>query len=398
MRTALHLTWRSRVSSCLAPEGVTLSKTIVLSANSDWNIANFRQGLIRALRSAGYEPAVIAPQEPAADARMRELGVQRFSVRIERSGANPFSDLQLFAQYRRLLKRLRPAGYLGFTIKPNIYGSLAAASLGIPAIPNVSGLGTAFIRQGALQQIVTRLYRTAFRRVPVVFFQNDEDRDLFLRHRIVRREQARVLPGSGVDLKRFGPAPQAANRATFLLIGRLLGDKGIREFVEAARLLAPELPDARFQLLGPIDEGNRTAISRNQLDCWVAEGAIEYLGTTDDVRPFIAAATAVVLPSYREGLPRSLLEAAAMARPLVATDVPGCRDVVREGVNGFLCRVGDPVSLAGAMRRLAQLRPEQRLAMGEAAQRGVQQRFSEEFVVRAYLEVLASLPSPGLGT
>ncbi len=392
------MTWRSRVSSCLAPEGVTLSKRIVLSANSDWNIANFRLGLIRALRGAGYEPVVIAPQDPAADARMRELGVERFSVRIERSGANPFSDLQLFAHYRRLLKQLRPAAYLGFTIKPNIYGSLAAVSLGISAIPNVSGLGTAFIREGPLQQIVTRLYRMAFRRVPVVFFQNEEDRQLFLDRRIVRREQARVLPGSGVDLERFGPAPQSANPAIFLLIGRLLGDKGVREFVEAARLLGPELPNARFQLLGPIDEGNRTAISRSELDSWVTEGAIEYLGITDDVRPFIAAATAVVLPSYREGLPRSLLEAAAMARPLVATDVPGCRDVVCDGVNGFLCTLGDPASLAGAMRKLAELQPEQRLAMGEAAQRGVRQRFSEEFVVHAYLEVLASLHPPRLGT
>lgn len=377
---------------------MTLSRTVILSANSDWNIANFRQGLIRALRGSGYEPVVVAPKDSAAEARMRELDVQRVPVPIERSGVNPLSDLRLFAGYRRLLKRLRPVAYLGYTIKPNIYGSLAAASLGIPAIPNVSGLGTAFIRQGPLQHIVTRLYRLGFRRAPVVFFQNDEDRQLFVERRIVRREQARVLPGSGVDLERFAPALLPADPPTFLLIGRLLGDKGIREFVEAARLLGPELPNARFQLLGPVDEGNGTAISRRELDSWAADGVVEYLGTTDDVRPFIASATAVVLPSYREGLPRSLLEAAAMARPLVATDVPGCRDVVEDGLNGFLCIVRDPVTLADAMRKMAELRPEQRLAMGEAARRKVQEKFSEEFVVRAYLDVLAALDATKSGT
>jgi glycosyltransferase involved in cell wall biosynthesis len=372
-------------------------RTIVLSANSDWNIANFRPGLIRALRKAGYEPIVIAPQDPAADLRMRELDVERIPVCIDRSGLNPWSDLKLFMKYRGLLKRLRPHAYLGYTIKPNIYGSLAAASLGIPSIPNVSGLGTAFIGGGPLQQVVTGLYRIGFRRAPVVFFQNAEDRQLFVDRRIVRTDQARVLPGSGVDLERFVPAPPPKGPPSFLLVARLLRDKGVIEFVEAARLLHSILPGARFQLLGPIDPGNRTAISRAQLDGWVEEGMIDYLGTTDDVRPFIAAASAVVLPSYREGLPRSLLEAAAMARPMIAADVPGCRDVVEDGVNGYLCAVRDAASLAGTMRCLAELPIAQRLAMGEAARRKVQERFSEELVVGAYLDVLAGLNPPESG-
>jgi len=348
-------------------------------------------GLIRALKDAGYEPVVIAPQDHAAEARMQALGVERIPVRIDRSGANPWADLRLLARYRALLRQLRPAAYLGYTIKPNIYGSLAAASLGIPALPNVSGLGTAFIRGGALQGVVTALYRVGFARAPVVFFQNDEDRQLFVARRIVRADQARVLPGSGVDLERFAPASPPPDPLTFLLIARLLRDKGVVEFADAARSLRAELPNARFQLLGPIDEGNRTAISRAELDSWVRDGVIEHLGTTDDVRPSIAAASAVVLPSYREGLPRSLLEAGAMARPLIATDVPGCRDVVEEGVNGYLCRARDARSLAQAMRRFADLPPAERLAMGDAGRRKVQERFSEEFVVRAYLDVLAGL-------
>ena len=366
-------------------------RTIVLSANSDWNIANFRQGLVRALRSAGYEPVVIAPQDPGADQRIHALGVERIRIAIDRAGLNPLADFRLILRYRALLKRLRPAAYLGYTIKPNIYGSLAAASLGIPALPNVSGLGTAFIRGGPLQALVSLLYRVGFARAPVVFFQNDEDRSLFVSRSIVRPDQARVVPGSGVDLDRFAPMPLPEGPPAFLFIGRLLRDKGVAEFVEAARLLRAEYPDARFRLLGGLDEGNRTGIRQPELNSWLAEGIVEHLGTTDDVRPHIAAATAVVLPSYREGLPRSLLEAAAMERPLIASDVPGCRDVVDDGINGFLCSVRDAGSLAEAMRQLLQLPRPQQLAMGKAGRRRVQERFSEAAVVRAYLDVLAGL-------
>jgi glycosyltransferase involved in cell wall biosynthesis len=392
MRTAALSTWRFRASNCSAPEGAAATpRTIVLSANSDWNIANFRPGLICALRGAGYDPVVIAPQDPAADDRMRELDVERIPIRIDRSGLNPVADLRLLADYRRLLGRIQPAAYLGFTIKPNIYGSMAAATLGIPAIPNVSGLGTAFIRRGVLQSIVTALYRRGFSKAPAVFFQNDEDRSLFVGRRIVRAKQSRVLPGSGVDLSRFAPAAPNEGPPVFLLVARLLRDKGVIEFVQAARSLGSQ--GMHFQLLGPIDEGNRTAIGRLELERWVEEGVIEYLGVTDDVRPFLAAATAVVLPSYREGMPRSLLEAAAMGRPLIAADVPGCRDVVEDGVNGYLCTVRDPVSLASAMRRLAALPPTDRIAMGEAARSKVQEQFSEELVIGAYLEVLAGFKS-----
>jgi glycosyltransferase involved in cell wall biosynthesis len=350
------------------------------------------------LRSAGYEPVVIAPQDPAADNRMRELGVERIPIAVDRAGLNPLTDLRLIVRYRALLKRLRPAAYLSYTIKPNIYGSLAAGSLGIPALPNVSGLGTAFIRGGGLQALVTRLYRIGFARAPVVFFQNEEDRALFVGRGIVRRNQARVVPGSGVDLDHFAPAPLPDGPPVFLFIGRLLRDKGVGEFVEAARSVRRDFPEARFQLLGGLDEGNRTGIRQPELDSWLAEGVVEHLGTTDDVRPYIAAATAVVLPSYREGLPRSLLEAAAMARPLIASDVPGCRDVVEDRVNGFLCKVRDHLSLAQTMRSLVEVPRKQRLGMGEAGRRKVQERFSEAFVVRAYLDVLSSLDAAKPGS
>jgi glycosyltransferase involved in cell wall biosynthesis len=368
-----------------------LSRTVVIAANSSWNIVTFRQGLIRAIREAGYEPLVVASADPAAEERMEGLGVERVRVDIERSGLNPVADLRLLLQYRQILKERAPAAFLGFTIKPNIYGTIAASSAGIPVVANVSGLGTVFLNGGSLMKFVISMYRFALRRANLIFFQNPEDRQLFVDKEIVRREQTRVLPGSGIDLRRYSPALLQNGPPIFLLIARLLGDKGVREFAEAARSLRGVLPGARFQLLGPLDRENRTSIDPGELDRWVAEGAVEYLGSTDDVRPFIERASVVVLPSYREGLPRSLLEGAAMGRPLIATDVPGCRELVRDGVNGLLCSVRDAGSLAGAMLKLGEMSVEQRRSMGQSARALVEERFGEDLVLQAYLDALAEL-------
>lgn len=366
-------------------------RRVVLAANSSWNVVNFRAGLIGALRQAGYEPVVIAPEEPGTASRMGALEVEQFAVSLDRGGVNPFADLRLLLTYRKLLDELRPAAFLGFTIKPNIYGSVAARSLKIPAIPNVSGLGTAFIRGGPLQLIVARLYRFAFRGLHTVFFQNPDDRALFVDRRIVRADQAKLIPGSGIDLDRYQPAPIPDGPFTFLFIGRLLGDKGVREYVAAAKLLRHQLPEVRFQLLGPLDDQNRTAIAKTELDEWVADGAIEYLGPAEDVRPAIARASAVVLPSYREGMPRSLLEAAAMARPMIATDVPGCRHLVEEGVTGILCAAKSGASLAEAMVKMVRATPAERQTMGDSARKRVQTEFGESLVIRAYLDALEQL-------
>jgi glycosyltransferase involved in cell wall biosynthesis len=224
-----------------------------------------------------------------------------------------------------------------------------------------------------------------------VFFQNDEDRQLFVRNKLVREGKARLLPGSGIDLERFAPAPprDADAAPTFLLIARLLRDKGVIEYVEAARLVRREVPEARFQLLGFLDVENRTAVSRAEVQGWQAEGLVEYLGASDDVRPAIAAADCVVLPSYREGLPRTLLEGAALARPLIATDVPGCRQVVDEGMNGFLCEVRNPRSLADAMLRMIRLSSAERAAMGAAGRAKMERDYDEKLVIGRYLDAIA---------
>jgi len=367
----------------------TAARRVVIAANSSWNIVNYRQGLIRALKSQGYEPIVVSPVDPADEERLNELGVERIAVEMDRSGLNPFTDLRLLFAYRRILRRVQPIALLSFTIKPNIYGCLAAGR--IPAFVNISGLGTVFIKRGLLLRIVTLLYRFALERASLVFFQNPDDRELFVKRRLVRPGKARLLPGSGVDLVRFRPVAVPAGRVTFLFIGRLLGDKGIRELVEAARKLHRDGRDVSVQLLGPIDEHNRTAISRVELDGWLEEGVVDYLGTTEDVRPFIGKATAIVLPSYREGLPLSLLEAGAMGRPLIATDVPGCRQVVEDGLNGFLCEVRNPASLADAMNRVCDLPEPERSAMGAASRRKIEAEFSEALVIDSYLELLGDL-------
>ena len=365
-------------------------ETVVISANSIWNIANFRAGLISGLAANGYRTVVAAP---GASGTPDEV-----DIAIDRSGLNPLRDAGLVLAYRRLLRQVRPAAYLGFTIKPNIYGSLAAWLVGVPSMPNVSGLGTAFLRGGGFAWFVGALYRFAFRRCHVVFFQNPDDRDLFVARRIVAPGQARLLPGSGIDLDRFAPVDGGDEMSTtFLLVARLLGDKGVREYAAAARLLKDHMPDVRCQLLGPLDAGNRSAISRAELDGWVADGVIDYLGEADDVRPAVARATAVVLPSYREGLPRTLLEGAAMGKPLIATDVPGCREIVKEGVNGTLCAPRDPESLARAMMRMAAFDPERRAEMGRASRTLVQEQYSEALVIAAYLDALRALPRQDSG-
>lgn len=366
------------------------SAVILISANSFWNIRNFRVGLIDALAEQGWRVIIAAPgvdQEWATERRAEAVGLS-----IDRSGTNPVRDFALIANYHRLILRCRPEFFLGFTAKPNIYGSLAARFSDVVCLPNVSGLGTAFINPGPLSALVGALYRLAFAKCPVVFFQNGDDSEMFVRRKIVRPDQVRLLPGSGVDLNRFRPAPPDRSAGPrFLLVGRLLGDKGIREFVEAARSLRSRHPDWRFQLLGPIDKGNRSGIAKPELDRWMDEGTIDYLGRTDDVRPYIAASTAVVLPSYREGLPRSLLEAAAMARPLIATDVPGNRRIVEHGINGLLCAVRDPASLAEAMTSIGLMEADQREAMGRAGRAMAEREFDEGRVVRAYLDAIGQL-------
>lgn len=368
---------------------------IVISINSAWNIYNFRSGLIKALVAHGYEVIAITPYDEYAD-RLKDLGCGHVSLPMDTNGTHPGRDLLLLARYFSLLRLLRPSAFLGYTVKPNVFGSIAAQALGIPVINNIAGLGAAFIARNYLTKIVRALYKYSLKRSHRIFFQNADDQKLFIESGLVRSEISLLVPGSGIDLAQYVPSPPAALEQRgfrFLLVGRMLKDKGVEEFVGAARIVRQRFPAAQFQLLGFVDAGNSNAISSDRIMDWEEEGLVTYMGRTDDVRPFLSDADCVVLPSYREGVPRSLLEAAAMARPIIATDVVGCRDAVEDDVNGLLCEVRNADDLAEKMIRMIELTPQRRMAMGAAGRRKVEVEFDEQIVIHRYLQALDSIES-----
>lgn len=365
---------------------------IVMTVNAAWNIVNFRKPVVQALLQAGHEITVLAPPDDAVT-QLAELGCSFAPLEMNAKGLNPIEGLAFQRDMRRQFRALKPDLILSYTIKNNIFGALAARALGIPCLPNVTGLGTAFLSGRLLQGVTEHLYRRAFAHLPVVFFQNDDDKTLFVDRGMIRAEQAQLLPGSGIDLQHFAPTPMPADHTApvFLMIARLLRDKGVYEFVEAARAVRARHPSARFQLLGAAGAENRTAIGMDQVEAWLREGVIEYLGTTNDVRPAIAAAHCLVLPSYREGAPRTLIEGAAMGRPVITTDVPGCRAVVDAGHSGLLCQPRDSASLAKAIFIFLEKDEGQRHAMGQAGRQKMECAFDQKIVVDAYMCTIARI-------
>lgn len=364
---------------------------LVFSGNNPWNLSHFRAPVLRALLADGHRLVALVPVSGGDEAGLRAMGVEVRPLPMDGQSLSPIGDLKLLAAYRSALRELNAAAFFGFTAKPNVYGSLAARSLGVPVIANITGLGTAFLRGGLLEAVVSGLYGVALRGASTVFFENPDDRALFERRRLVRRQSTALLSGWGVDLKDFQPstAPRRPGPRRFLLVARMLRDKGVVEFVEAARVLNGRGVEAEFLLLGPCDGDNKTTIDRSTLQGWDDEGAVRYLGETDDVRPFLTDADVVVLPSYREGLPRTLIEAAAMGKPIVATDVPGCRETVEPGTNGLLCTVRSAEALAAAMADMAGKSDADLMAMGAASRAKAERQFSQDRVVADYRQALA---------
>ncbi len=330
---------------------------IVIGASLAASLINFRGELIRELLADGAEVHVTAPDfESDSDSSktLSEWGVTVHQVAMSRTGMNPWRDLLSLAAYRRLFRKLRPDAYLGYTAKPVIYGVLAAWSVGVPRrVAMITGLGYGFQGDGSralLRAVVANLYRAALSRATNVIFQNPDDLSTFQSLGLLpSHATTSVVNGSGVDLARFSPQPLPQGPLVFLMIARLLGDKGVREYVNAARLIAQEHSGVRFMLVGPRDPGP-DAIPAAELAQWVSEGIVEYFGEQRDVRPFLAACSVYVLPSYREGTPRSVLEAMATGRPVITTDAPGCRQTVEDGVNGFLV---DPKSASAVAKEMS---------------------------------------------
>jgi glycosyltransferase involved in cell wall biosynthesis len=364
---------------------------ICVVANTTWYTFNFRGRLIAELLARGYRVTVLAPMDEYAE-RITALGARHVPLPLNNAGTNPFSELMTVIRIGNLLRRITPTVMLTYTPKVNIYASLAARLLGIPVIANVSGLGRAFTAGGWLEAVVRRLYWFALRTPRIVFFQNEDDLEEFVRSGLVKRGKAARIPGSGVDLERFAATTNTRhdNECRFLFSSRLLWDKGLAEYVKAARVVTAAAPHTRFLLLGFLDVANPSAVPRDQVERWHREGIVDYLGYTDDVVSQLAAVDCVVLPSfYREGVPRSLLEAASMGLPVITTDTPGCRDVVEDGVTGYLCSPRDAGDLAEKMMRIAALSSEKRTAMGAAGREKMVREFDERRVIKRYLDALS---------
>lgn len=353
-------------------------------------MCNFRQGILERLILDKYKIITVGPND-AYSTKLVAMGCEVINLPMAAKGVNPWGDLFLLGQLWHLYKTIKPDFIFHYTIKPNIYGSMAARLACIPCIAVTTGLGYTFIQDNWVARVAHLLYKAAFLSPKEVWFLNEDDRQTFLRHRLVAPGKAVLLHGEGVNTTHFcpHPAPLADGKTRFLLVARMLWDKGVGEYVEAARKVRMQYPNAVFQLLGACGVPNPSEVTREQMGEWEREGVIEYLGTTTDVRPYLAHADCLVLPSYREGVPRTLLEAAAMGKPLIATDAPGCRDVVIDGETGWLCAVKDAASLARCMVQLLAMPIANRQAMGMSGRQFIVDNFDEQKVVAHYVSTLA---------
>ena len=346
---------------------------------------------MRALKDRGETLLCGGAGGDGYEEKIADLGIPFVALPVDMRSVNPIADVKLFRALFRWYRREKPDIVHHFTIKPVIYGSLAARLAGVPRIINtVTGLGYVFTDGAApwLRAVVELQYRVALRAAHYTFFQNSEDRDLFLQKRILRGERAGLLPGSGVDTSYFSPRParqcDQQSPTVFLMVARLLGDKGVYEFVDAARRVKARYPQTEFQLLGARDDRNPSVVPLSDLTAWQTDQSVKWLGEATDVRDAIGRADVVVLPSYREGTPRSLLEAAAMGKPLIATDATGCREAVDSGVTGLLVPVRDAPALANAMEVLLK-DCGARARMGDAGRAKMLRQFEEKQVIEKVL-------------
>lgn len=365
---------------------------IMLFANTDWYLYNFRLPLARSLRESA-EVILVSPPGSYVT-RLQEAGFRHILFPFERRGLNPLVEIATVFRLVCLLKREKPDVVHNFTIKCVLYGSLACRFAGIRGnINSVTGLGYVFTDgKGArrwLRGLLIVFYRFALRNSRVIF-QNPDDNNIFLDNHLVKPEQATLIPGSGVDTERFSRLPEPDGIPVVILPARLLWDKGVGEFVEAARLLKSKNIRARFALVGDIDLDNPTSVTVEQLKDWEKEGVIEWWGWKDNMEQVYAEGHIVCLPSYREGLPKTLVEAAACGRPIIACDVPGCREIVRSGKNGLLVPVYDIPALAEAMEYLI-ANPDIRISMGNAGRKIVEDGFSVELIISQTLGVYSQL-------
>jgi Glycosyltransferase len=369
-------------------------KTVFISANTAWNLFS-RKRLLLAMKEAGWTVVCLANPDSNADRFMSELGIEFISLPMKGDGTSLKDDIKLFFRFFGLYRKHKPYVALHINNKPNIYGSIAAAILRIPSASNITGLGVVAEKKGLTKAIVYTLYRLAFAsRKTFVFFQNPDDRRFFLENRLVAPDRTHVLPGSGVNCDFFVPDAQTetqnnSKNIIFLFNGRLLITKGIRVFIEAAKQVRALYSEAQFTIIGEYIPSNPIFIPQDEFDAAVTSGVVRYYGSVQDVKQYVRDADCVVLPSwYREGVPRSLLEAAAMGKPVIACNSVGTKEPVQDGVNGWLVEPDNIASLADAMKRFIESGATARARMGNESRRIAETRFSDRIVISAYLERL----------
>lgn len=367
---------------------------IVFSSNISWSIYNFRLSLLKSMICDGHECIAVANKDEYT-IRIVENGIKFHEISFNNNAKNPFYDLKLIYDYYKLYKLINPDVICHNAIKPNIYGSIAARFLGIPVVNNISGLGTLFIKKSVSTMVAKKLYKISQKKVMPVFFQNSYDLNLFLDEGLIRSNQCELIHGSGVNLNRFKPKnnmeTEVSKPFVFLFIGRLLNDKGIREYVDASKILSKLYDDIVLKVLGPIYENNETAITKKDVENWHNSNIIHYLGESDQVEEHLSKADCVVLPSYREGLSKVLIEACSMAKPIVTTNVPGCNDVVIDGLNGFLCSVKNSVDLARKMEDIYLLDSDKRNKMGLEGRHRAETIFDENLIIDQYKKAIYKL-------
>jgi glycosyltransferase involved in cell wall biosynthesis len=362
---------------------------IVIVLNASWNVWNFRLPLLSSLEQDGHQIEVIAPRDNYTE----RIPYPCHHIDIQSKSTNPVVDMRICFNMWFLFRKIKPDIALLYTVKPNIYGNLAARLARVRAVSNIAGLGSVFNETGPLVILVKWLYRISLRGAVRVFFQNQEDRDQFVSEKLVDPKIADVLPGSGVDLCRFTPLMEGKKERDsesnkpyiFLLPSRMLWEKGIKEYVEAGKRLIARGYNVELRLVGFLDVDNPNAITREQMEKLTVVPGIRYLGVSDRIEDEISKVDCVVLPSYyREGTPRVLLEAAAMAKPVVTTDTPGCRDVVEDGVTGHLCRPEDSDDLYDKMKLMLELSVASRGDMGDKGRSKMVREYDQDIVIRTY--------------
>lgn len=364
---------------------------IALVANSTWNIHNFRLNLLDKFLAEGHEVTVIAPVDEYIEYKEKYPSVKHVRLRaLDRDSTNPFKDLLLLLELTRKYKRIKPDIAIHFTNKPNIYGGIAARRAGIKSIAVVTGLGYAFIRQGWIRNVTTMLYRYSSKYHQRFIFENIEDRELFERISIIKKGQGVSVKGCGVNTTYFHPHPNTVQKKDliFTFIGRLLYDKGVREFVQAAKQIKMRYSNVKFWLVGELDPQNPATVEKDELIKWVDSDIIYYHGFQKDVRTFIAQSDCVVLPSYREAIPRTITEAMAMAKPVITTDTAGCREAVEVGRNGYLAKLRDAEDLSRSIEKIISLTPDQRIAMGAAGREMVMEQFDDRLIAKHIYDIV----------